>query len=148
MRLLHKSLIHVLPTTLLLEQLDECRNVVTQANAYNGILKDYEIQRVMFFNKSHFYNYCCIICNELFERGVEVHDSVREPILEYVDDEAKQTGAFIEFNDLFKGWHDNRYLKQCYYILQERFDCGKLEPNNFIKIRDYVSQELDEHLPL
>ena len=30
----------------------------------------------------------------------------------------------IKTDKMFEGWHDDRYLMQCYYNLQEKFDCG------------------------
>ena len=29
-----------------------------------------------------------------------------------------------EYNQLFKNWHNKRYLQQCLYNLQEKYDCG------------------------
>lgn len=28
-------------------------------------------------------------------------------------------------------WHNDRYLIQCYYNLQEKYDCGAISPDKF-----------------
>ena len=33
----------------------------------------------------------------------------------------------VQKSDLFENWHNDRYLAQCYYNLQEKFDCGGIE---------------------
>lgn len=32
----------------------------------------------------------------------------------------------VPFDDIFKDWHTERYFWQCYYILEEKFDCGEI----------------------
>ena len=38
-------------------------------------------------------------------------------------------------NELFKNWHTQRYLKQCVYNLQEKFDCGGISGEEWKKIK-------------
>jgi hypothetical protein len=33
-------------------------------------------------------------------------------------------GHIPNYRDLFEGWHNDRYLLQCFYNLQEKYDCG------------------------
>lgn len=40
--------------------------------------------------------------------------------------------------DLFPGWFNKRYLMQCFYNLQEKFDCGMITPQEWEKIQAYV----------
>ena len=29
-----------------------------------------------------------------------------------------------QIEDIYRDWHNDRYLKQCYHNLQEKYDCG------------------------
>lgn len=47
---------------------------------------------------------------------------------------------------LFEGWHNERYLKQCYYNLQEKYDCGGISKEEWMKVYKYVNFALDLRL--
>ena len=47
---------------------------------------------------------------------------------------------------LFEGWHNERYLKQCYYNLQEKYDCGGISKEEWMKVYKYVNFVLDLRL--
>lgn len=32
-------------------------------------------------------------------------------------------------------WHEDRYFIQCYYNLQEKYDCGGISPEDWEKIK-------------
>lgn len=95
----------------------------------------------MWYNKSHFYNYCCLICNEMFNRGFEPTDESRNKILEYVSDEERQVGSSISIVELYQSWMNDRYLLQCFYNLQEKFDCGGIDPTDWKRIVEKVKQQ-------
>ena len=40
----------------------------------------------------------------------------------------------IPIEEVFDGWHNGRYLRQCYYNLEEKYDCGGIEQNYMDKI--------------
>ena len=42
----------------------------------------------------------------------------------------------VPLEELFPGWHNDRYLAQCYYNLEEKYDCGGVAPEWFEKIRE------------
>lgn len=42
-------------------------------------------------------------------------------------------------DELFAGWHNDRYLTQCYYNLQEKHDCGGIADDEWEDIeRRYI----------
>jgi len=47
----------------------------------------------------------------------------------------------IEFDDLYSGWHNKRYLKQCYYNLEEKADNGGLTEDEWKLIINYIKQK-------
>ena len=54
---------------------------------------------------------------------------------------------YIVNSDVFPEWHNDRYLWQCYYNLQEKYDCGGITQNEwdaidlFFKSRYPILQE-------
>ncbi|MBR4832410.1 MAG: hypothetical protein IKZ97_07275, partial [Butyrivibrio sp.] len=51
--------------------------------------------------------------------------------------------AFVEVpsEHIFKDWHDERYLKQCFYNLQEKYDCGGISQAEWLKIDNYFKSK-------
>lgn len=52
-------------------------------------------------------------------RGYRTMDSVWNKIVA-----VKSDWNEVAFDDLYGEWHDHRYYNQCYYNLEEKFDCG------------------------
>lgn len=133
MRLWHKDLIKVLPKQQLLAQWRECcciaKNIKTKGTP-NHLL----VNKILRYNKSHFYNYCCLVVNEMLDRGYSVSEKSRKIIFDYVDAEERQVGSSISHEELFKNWHNYRYFFQCYYNLQEKYDCGGITEDEWNKI--------------
>ena len=44
----------------------------------------------------------------------------------------------LPINELFPEWHNNRYLQQCYYNLEEKYDCGGIAPESFERILNTI----------
>lgn len=42
-----------------------------------------------------------------------------------------------EIKELFPNWHNDRYLRQCLYNLQEKADCGAISPEEWKVITDH-----------
>jgi hypothetical protein len=47
-----------------------------------------------------------------------------------------------EREKLFKDWHNDRYLLQCYYNLQEKHDCGGISDDEWLRLHNRVSRLL------
>ena len=45
---------------------------------------------------------------------------------------------------LYEGWHNDRYLAQCYYNLQEKYDCGGITEDEWQKIEEVAASQLKE----
>lgn len=48
----------------------------------------------------------------------------------------------MPYYKLFNSWHNDRYLKQCYYNLQEKYDCGGISENDWIVINNFMEDKL------
>ena len=123
MRLWHKDLIRVLPWQQLISQWRECiavaRNIELYGSPRHGL-----VNKVLDYPISHLYLYTDLVVLELLDRGYKVspvalkkfEDSMRNINYNYDD--------VVEESELFKNWHNKDYLIQCYYNLQEKYDCG------------------------
>lgn len=40
-------------------------------------------------------------------------------------------------------WHEDRYFIQCYYNLQEKYDCGGINPEDWEKIKQLGINKFD-----
>lgn len=131
MRLWHKALIPVLPRQQLLGQWRECclitKNIYTKGTP-NHIL----VNKIMDYNLNHFYSYCQLVCIEMETRGYRSDFSKLEL---YIPDDYEP----VDFNELFNGWHNDRYLRQCCYNLQEKYDCGGITEEEWLTIEHYVT---------
>lgn len=41
----------------------------------------------------------------------------------------------IYYGNIFRRWHNRRYFDQCYYNLQEKYDCGGISDEEWRKIQ-------------
>lgn len=143
MRLWHKYLIPVLPDKQLLSQWRECVAIASMLKS-KGTPNHMLVNKVLNFNKSHFYNYCCMVVDEMYKRNFKVKESSRQKILDWVDDEERQIGASIEKSDLFYGWHNDDYLIQCFFNLQEKYQCDGMSRCDYEDIKEKVISLIGE----
>lgn len=133
MRLWHKDLISVLPKNQLTGQWRECcaiAKAIAENNTPNHIL----VNRIMNFPLEHFTTYARFVFAEMIKRGYNADFwKFKKWIFEYNP---------VNFEELFSSWHNHRYLKQCYYNLQEKFDCGGISIEDMIKIKDKFDEKI------
>ena len=135
MRLWHKDLITSLPRQQLIAQWRECcciaKNIFEKGTP-NHIL----VNKIINYDMKHFYTYGLYVCVEMIHRGYKC-DSRKF-------DRYFSSGEIIkDFSELFNEWHNERYLDQCYYNLQEKFDCGGIpeEEWNIVNKKYYELKE-------
>ena len=142
MRLWHKDLIPVLPDKWLVAQWREL-SAISGKLIKHGSPQHALVNKITQYEWQHFAEYTYQVYLELKERGKHIKETVYEKILS----ESKR--AFDKFTNLpykyenweqtFYAWHNNKYLIQCYYNLQEKYDCGLLTQSEFDKIKQRVS---------
>lgn len=118
MRLWSKDLIPVLPRQQLLGQWRECcliaKNIVEKGTP-NHLL----VNRIMDYPLHQFSTYAYKVYSEMKNRGYVV-DWVKfgKYITQYPLDHSTDSIP------IFEDWHNDRYFWQCFYNLQEKYDCG------------------------
>lgn len=131
MRLWHKDLLPVLPNQQLLGQWRECCAIASNIRN-KGIPNHILVNKIMDYKLSHFYKYCQLVTNEMYNRSYRISNKSIETIIGITDGDIRmQADCFITNEELFSGWHDDRYLTQCYYNLQEKYDCGGITENEW-----------------
>lgn len=138
MRLWHKDIIDVLPRQQLLGQWRELCCIASNIksnNSPNHLL----VNKVLDFSWVHFKTYCNSVINEMRRRGYNVCE---EKLWKHRFWE-ETIHPEMDTNSLYLGWHNNRYLKQCLYNLQEKYDCGGISNEEWEKISKKFQKELD-----
>ena len=134
MRLWHIDLIDVLPRQQLLGQWRELCCIasnIKKNNTPNHIL----VNKIMDYTWSDFKSYCVNVINEMRKRGYKVSE---EKLWKY--DVTKDSEIV---NNVYNEWHNERYLKQCLYNLQEKYDCGGVSDEEWNKISKKFHYLLD-----
>ena len=132
MRLWYYKLIPYLPKDMLVSQWRECIAIKRQWE--KGTLKHRLVSYVMNYKKSVFFTYICDVCDELDKRNIKYQKKYLNEIVEFTDN-------FFTIEHFEE--HNNRYLKQCYYNLQEKFDRGIITKEEWRKIEDLIGTEVE-----
>lgn len=138
MRLWHKDLILYLPRQQLLGQWRECCAIaksIAEKQTPNHIL----VNRIMEYPLAHFRNYINLVAKEMDNRGYKYNYS---SCIKYISDVQSLSLTQYE-NEIFPYWHNDRYLKQCLYNLQEKYDCRGITTVDWKKIYVKFSKELN-----
>lgn len=143
MRLWHKDMLSVLPKQQLLSQWRECCCIARNI-AVNGTPNHILVNKILDYPiEKDFYMYCMLVQTEMKNRGYKVsgmaygnwYNSMRQAT-------HNKTWNFDENYNIFEGWHNDRYLQQCFYNLQEKYDCGGIPTTEWKKVVDFMSREL------
>ena len=139
MRIWHKDLLSVLPRQQLLGQWRECcliaKNIVEKGTP-NHIL----VNRVMDYPIEHFLRYGELIYFEMHKRGF---NSSLGKFVPYLQEKPCDFETVISYESIFDGWHNTRYLRQCLYNLQEKYDCGGISQEEWDKIKEKFADRFD-----
>lgn len=134
MRLWHKDLIPVLPKQQLVGQWGECCMIakeISEKGTPNHIL----VNKIMDYPIVHLYIYGRSVYAQMLIRGYKA-DWYKFSENSCFDD----MNTYYKWDDLFENWHNDRYLKQCYFNLQEKFDCGGIDLIEWEKIADFIEK--------
>lgn len=128
MRLWHTDLISVLPRQQLLGQWRELNSIFVKQD------KHILINFVYDYSKNDLYSYSLMIMVEMLKRGYKVNTSNFYKYFN-TDEVTYNTQPFI---DKMR----NRYLVQCYYNLQEKFDCGGITEEEWEQIKKQIGGKI------
>lgn len=139
MRLWHKDLITVLPSMQLKGQWRECCLIAKAL--HDGNLNHILVNRVMDYPIEHFIAYTELLRAEMLKRGLKCNGKC---FTKHFNPFFKIWNTFfISTNDIFLDWHNDRYLRQCLYNLQEKYDAKGIPQNEWDRIVERFGDKFD-----
>jgi len=147
MRLWHKDLISVLPRQHLLAQWRECCCIIRNI-AVNGTPNHLLVNKVLDYPPLHFMLYTNLVLDEMTKRDYEISET---SYVKMVSNFNKAKDYFNMTNylytptsieDIYRDWHNDRYLIQCYYNLEEKYDCGGISRDEWNIINNFMEDRL------
>lgn len=139
MRLWHKDLIPVLPRQQLLGQWRECC-LIAKNIAEKGTPNHILVNRIMEYPLEDFFTYGMAITAEMVKRGYKVDKNSMMDFTKHIFDHDKNACVYVPLDEVFFLWHNDRYFYQCYFNLQEKFDCGGITSEEWGKIQFIVPE--------
>lgn len=139
MRLWHKDLIPVLPRQQLLGQWRECCAIAKNI-AEKGKPGHILVNKIMEYPIYEFIRYSHSVFSEMQLRKYKCDFS---KFMKYFTTKDFLRAQIVPWAGLFLGWHNDRYLKQCYYNLQEKYDCGGISVEEWQKIERAVLARIE-----
>ena len=130
MRLWHYKLIPVLPKDMLVSQWRECIAIKRQWE--KGTLKHRLVSYVMNYDRTMFSSYVHLVIEELKNRGIKFQHKYWKEIVDFC--------ALSVYDFPYKE-HNDKYLTQCYYNLEEKFDRGIITEKEWSAINDMRDKE-------
>lgn len=128
MRLWHYKLIPVLPNAMLVSQWRECIAIKRQWE--KGTLKHRLVSYVMDYDGEYFIRYVLRVADEMEKRNIKYQEIYFHEIFNFCW-KGKIIQDWLNYKE-----HNNRYLKQCYYNLQEKYDRGIITKEEWKKIKE------------
>ncbi len=133
MRLWHKDLIPVLPDKQLIGQWRECCAIASNI-ANKGTPNHILVNRIMDYPIGHFYIYGVLVYTEMKRRRFKC-EFVKFATL--INDSTNPPFWVPQIEDVFNDWHNRRYLLQCIYNLQEKYDCDGIKDEEWSRLLKY-----------
>lgn len=129
MRLWSWQLLSYLPRKQLCSQWRECCCIARNI-AVNGTPNHILVNKIMDYPLTHFVKYSQMVVGEMERRGYYCNvDKFAHWMACDVDDLPSE-------DELFHDWHNYRYVVQCYFNLQEKYDCGGLTEDEWNTFTD------------
>ena len=147
MRLWHKDLLPFLPTQQIMGQWRECCAIIgalAKDHTPNHIL----VNKITDYDPAHFKEYCQLVIEQFRIRGYSISETTMDRFnrdfrawQNYIQSTLPYEIKTIVVNpkDVFKDWHNKRYLRQCYHNLEEKYDCGGIPEDEWdAVVKGYV----------
>ena len=140
MRLWHYKLIHYLPKSQLLAQWRELNSIFK--NQPKHILINYVYE----YPKEDLLGYTYLVIEEMQKRKIKINSITN--CISYFENKFLNE-AIKAPCEPFRNHHNFRYLHQCFYNLQEKFDRGQADFSEaqYEAINDFMQREWENEIP-
>lgn len=143
MRIWHYKLVPLLPRQQLLGQWRECVSIA-KAIHENGTPNHILVNRVTDYPINDFYRFCCLVVSTMTKREYRVSAIACKKIKSFLKTSGSHLNGKQNTKPLFKNWHDEIYLRQCLYNLEEKFICNGMSQEEW----DVIYNEFKDFTPL
>lgn len=137
MRLWHYKLIPFLPNSQLIAQWRELNSIFKKRDKHILINYIYE------YPKDHLLSYADLVWTELKNRGYKIRSMQN---YDEFYNEAREESDWLpnEITILFPNHHTDRYLVQCFYNLEEKYDRGQKDFNKeqYEILRNFIADQI------
>ena len=140
MRLWHKELIPVLPRQQLLGQWRECC-LIAKNIAEKGTPGHILVNKIMEYPIGHFVEYTRLVIAEMVKREYKVEPERFYGWIAATD----YIPEHVDYLAVFAGWHNLRYFVQCYFNLQEKYDCGGISVGEWAEVFEACTVMVDNY---
>ena len=143
MRLWHKDLISVLPKKQLISQWRECCCIARNI-AVNGTPNHLLVNKIMDYPLGMFTTYTRLVRDEMTRRGYTISKQALNNYRYNINRCSERLDNYNiteigNYYKLYETWHNDRYLKQCFFNLQEKYDCGGISDEEWIPIAKAIT---------
>ena len=132
MRLWHIDLLPYLPKPQLIAQWQELNSIYQKENKHLLINYNYD------YSKEYLLQYSIAVCGEMVNRNIKInsYDKYFKYFEGVYTDNVNQP---LKYNE-----HNDRYLRQCFYNLQEKYDRGQkgFTRRIYLKLWKFVNDKL------
>ena len=137
MRIWHSKLVPVLPRPQLVAAWRELSSIAG-AIQKNGTPNHILVNFVLNYDYDDFINYAKYVREEMTRRGYRTMNSVWEKIVGL-----KLTWQEKPIEEVYKEKMNSEYLTICYWNLREKFRCGGISANEFMKIEEVYKENMN-----
>ena len=138
MRIWHKDLVEILPSHQLVAQWRECV-LIAKEICLKGTPNHILVNKVINYPLEHLATYCNLVRWNMKKRGYDVNILAEEKLTDYLE---MSLDSYVPMDILFDGWHNEKYLWQCLYNLEEKYDCGGITPDEWKLIDEFTTYYL------
>ena len=146
MRLWHKDLLRALPQKQICSQYRECC-AIAKSIKENGTPNHILVNKIMDYQIYDFIKYTALVIYEMKQRGYKVNPNCFDKY-NLSDDKAGRLAfdmskGYITNSYVFESWHNDIYLRECLYNLEEKAMCGGIPLNEWKIIYDQYKNKFE-----
>lgn len=144
MRLWHKDLLPYLPMQQMISQWRECCAIAARLNSSEHTPNHALVNKVTDYDPAHFNAYTNLVIEQFNIRRYSIADKTLKDFsqnykgwVNWLKTEMPwriEVEGILMPEDIFKEWMNKRYLRQCYYNLEEKFDCGAIPEDEWNRV--------------
>lgn len=136
MRLWDISMLSCLPREQLVAQWREC-SAIAGAIQKKGTPNHILVNFILDYDFDHFISYCFYLREEMTSRGYRTMNNVWEKIISL-----KPNYAILHQSEVYPIKFDTTYKYICYFNLLEKYICGGIKEEDWLKIKTWAAKEL------